>query len=68
MSKEEDPDQQYTTDGERENPESMPARGPEALPKEQRPDPPELDNDDKVVPEGTGGGRTEGGAGMVQTE
>jgi hypothetical protein len=67
MSKEKDPDQQYTTDGERENPEQMPSRDPEALPKE-RIDPPALDDDDQVVPEGTGGARTEGGAGMVQTE
>jgi hypothetical protein len=68
MSKEEDPDQQYTTDGDREDPEQMPGRGPEALPKDQRLDPSELEDDDKVVPEGTGGARTEGGAGMIQTE
>lgn len=54
MSKEDDPDQQYTTDGERENPEQMPGGGAEALPKEQEGDPSESDDHDRVVPEGTG--------------
>ena len=66
MSKEEDAHQQYTTDGERENPEQTPGRDPEAWPKEQRLD--RFDDDGKVVPEGTGGARTKDGAGMVQTE
>jgi hypothetical protein len=57
MSDQENPDQQYTTDGERENPEQL---TPPV-------DPPDSD-DDKDVPEGTGGARTKGGAGMVQTE
>ncbi|MDP9184649.1 MAG: hypothetical protein M3O29_03145 [Actinomycetota bacterium] len=40
---------------------------PTESPQEQPADPPDAD-DDKVVPEGTGGAHTEGGAGMVQTE
>ena len=47
-------DPQYTEDGERENPEQMPDNDPA--------------DSGEAVPENTGGSRTDGGAGMVQTE
>ena len=70
MSRPSEPKKQYTDDGERENAEQMPDIGsdPTELPQEPPIDRPDPDDEDKAVPEGTGGERTEGGAGMVQTE
>jgi hypothetical protein len=53
-----DPKQGYTEDGEREAPDApMPDDG---RPEDERPD--------ELTPKGTGGSRTDGGAGTTQTE